>query len=366
MAQALRVGLIGAGAITRHGYLPALKDHPGAEVVAICSGRGGTARQLADEFGIPHVANDFVALLRDHQLDAVTVATPNSLHAEISIAAMTAGAHVLCEKPMATSPADAERMVSVARETGKLLALNHTLRLLPDLQMIKERAEANWFGSVRTVHIRVLRRAGIPGLGSWFTRKDLAGAGVLFDLGSHLLDLALWMLGKPQIASVSAQMEALHGPKGLGVGSWGTPGEGGRFDVDDYAALTLKTAAGQQIHLEASWAYFGPDEFRVQLIGENGGVDCWPERGGTPERLTFYRYDGLTPATENPALPPAAPPEAFLEPGWRTSMTDFVEACLSGRAPMAPGEDGIETCRLLDLALRSAERRSEVDARRAS
>jgi DNA polymerase (family 10) len=162
MTQALRVGLIGAGAITRHGYLPALKDHPRANVVAICSGSGDTARRLADEFGIPHVAEDYVALLRDHKLDAVTVATPNALHAEISIAAMQAGAHVLCEKPMATAPADAERMVRVARETGKLLALNHTLRLLPELQMIKQRADANAFGPIRTLHIRVLRRAGIP------------------------------------------------------------------------------------------------------------------------------------------------------------------------------------------------------------
>ena len=261
MSKPVRVGIIGAGAIAMHGHIPGIKRHPHGSVVAVCDTNQERAASLASSHGIAQVYQDWRELLRNPEIDAVTVALPNALHAEVSIAALKAGKHVLCEKPLAMTVAQGEEMVATAHAQGRILAINMSNRPRTEVQYMRQQVASGALGTISYATGRMIRRAGIPGFGSWFTRRELAGGGALLDIGVHMLDMVLHILGEPKVAAIRGEVQAVHGPQRRGLGGWGSDRVmDGTFDVDDLAALHLRLADGGLVTIEVTWAFYGQNE----------------------------------------------------------------------------------------------------------
>lgn len=355
MTTPLRIGVIGAGAIATLGHIPGFQKLPDVQVAAICDTNVTRAQNVAIKFDIPDVYEDYHDLLADASLDAITVAVPNALHAPVTLAALEAGKHVLCEKPLATTVADGQAMVEAAERADRLLALNMHQRMRPEMIVLRNAVAAGRLGKMGYTKARWFRRSGIPGFGSWFTRRELAGGGVLMDIGVHMLDLAMWLLGFPKVVAVRGETQTIHGSRGRGLGRWGVDHvAGGTFDVEDFAATHLRLADGGLVTVEVSWALYGRDEERVQLLGDEGGADVFATVYGQATPLRLFRDEGGMPADIIPMVLPLPGSE------WDRSMARFVGALREGAEPVANGREALRVLELLDATYRSASEGREV------
>lgn len=280
--------MIGAGAIVQRGHIPNFQAIPNAKVVAVCDVNLARAQEAAEEAGVEGAYADHKEMLAEEKPDIVVVATPNIFHKPISIDALQAGVNVLCEKPLALSVADAQEMYAVANEQGKLLTVGTHFRFSAPVQMAKRQVDAGFFGDIYAARTLWNRRAGIPGYGSWFTNNDLAGGGSLFDIGIHALDRALFLMGYPEPVTVSGVSYAQFGPRGQGLGGWGSdiskPSANARFDVDDFAWGFVRFDNGATLILEVSWASHFENQFYTELYGTEGGAYL----GGMDNKIRLY------------------------------------------------------------------------------
>ena len=243
----LSIGIIGAGSIARYRHLPETALHPHAEVGAICDVVKARANEIAREYSCK-AYTDYQQLIQDPDLDAVIVAATNTTHAEMTIAALQAGKHVMCEKPMATTLDDAQNMIQSAEQSGKRLMIAHNQRFEPANQKAKEILQSGKLGRVLTF-TSVFGHPGsedwaIDGADTWFYRKEITGLGVLGDLAIHKLDLLRWLL-EDDYTEAAAIMSTLSK----------TYPSGERIDVEDNALCLLKTARGAMGNVTASWSY---------------------------------------------------------------------------------------------------------------
>lgn len=351
----LRAGVIGAGGIVREGHIPALRK-AGVEVAAICDPNRRRARELAAACGVPHVFGTHRELLAHGGLDLVTIGAPNVVHAPAALDALRAGLHVLCEKPIATSSADARRMAAEARRRGLLLGVNQHMRFAPAARLLREAVASGSLGDVYLVDARLTRQSGIPGYGSWFTRRDLAGAGALFDIGVHMLDLALWLVGFPRVERVRGAVGARLGPRRIGLGWWGDkPRTRGVFDVDDTALATLSLSGGGVLRLHVAWASFGPDEERVTLHGTDGGADhCAALHGRTRPLRLYARGAGGAVVETVPRVPGGN--------HWHDGILQFVRAVRGEEELAVRPDEAVEVLRLLERILASSQAGRELSA----
>ncbi|NLG27933.1 MAG: Gfo/Idh/MocA family oxidoreductase, partial [Chloroflexi bacterium] len=221
MATTLRAAIIGAGSIAQAAHINAFRSVPDVELVALCDTNKERVQQVASEHSIPETYTDYRRMLRKVKPDLAVVCTPNALHARMTIDALKAGAHVLCEKPMALTYRDAMNMVDTSQKENRSLTVGFCLRHGPDAIAAKQKVVTGDLGNVYYVKASLLRRSGIPGYGSWFTNKDLAGGGAMMDIGCHVTDLSLYLMGHPKPVAVTAMTFANFGPKGIGLGTWG-------------------------------------------------------------------------------------------------------------------------------------------------
>ncbi len=377
MQENINVGMIGAGAIATEGHIPNLKRIPYVSVIAVCDANIERARSIAEEFNIPKIYDKIDDLLSNPDIDAVLIALPNYLHASTAISALKYGKHVFCEKPLATTVNDGEEMVRVAKENNKVLAVNMEFRYAAEMVVIKKMLSEKLLGDIRYMHIRFLRRNGIPGFGSWFTSREKAGGGVLVDLGVHMIDIAMWLMDFPNVTSIFCKNLSDHGPCGLGQGNWGSDQiKGGFYDVEDFSTLQIQLESGCLISLDLSWAVYGKDEERVQIIGEKGGVDINPEIYGFDNPLRIYLYEGNKPIVHKQELPftlvkngkniCAKFAEAIhnsTEPTdeggqtdlWYSSINCFIESVRCNACTPATGEDALRVQKIIEAAYRSAQ-----------
>jgi predicted dehydrogenase len=350
----LRAGVIGAGAIGQQGHIPGFQA-AGVEIAAVCDSNFARAQEVAHRFSIPKVFADYRELLAQPEIDMVSVGLPNSLHAPVTIEALNAGKHVLCEKPMTTSSALAAEMIAAAQKNGRLLSVNQHMRFDRTARAMRDIIAAGHLGRVYLAESKWVRQQGIPGFGSWFTNKDLAGGGALYDIGVHLLDLILYLLDFPEVVAVKGFLSGELGKQKIGLGGWGADRfTDGRFDVDDtaFAVLTLKD--GAQIRLLATWAAFGPGEDRVTLYGTQGGLDRSGLFSDSPSLKYYSAQDGKIVA-EEPDLSPYP-----NERSWLQSVGAFVSA-VRGEAPLAVlPEQALQVVRILEATAASATSGREV------
>ncbi len=350
----LRAGVLGCGEISRRGHIPGYQA-AGVEVVAVCDTNLSRAQSTARDFGIPHTYTDFHELLSDPSIDVVSICLPNYLHAPATIAALEAGKHVLCEKPFAVSGSLAEEMIKAAHHSGKLLSVNQHMRFEGTARAMREAVEEGRLGHVYLADVRMIRYAGIPGYGSWFTNKDMAGAGALFDIGVHMLDLALFLLGFPKVTAVHGSLSSALGEQKIGLGGWGIDrSTQGRYDVDDTATAQISLADGGQIRLIVTWAAFLASEERVTLLGTHGGADRSPITYGREAPLRFYQ--------EHNGYMEAVIPDLSRYPaaGTSASIASFIKA-VQGEGPlMVKPEEALLTTRILEAIQQSATTGHEV------
>lgn len=355
MTTPIKIGVVGAGAIAVYGHIPSFQSAPGAQVAAICDTNLERAQAAAAKFGIPAAYSDYNEMIAKAGLDAISVGVPNAFHAPVALAGFNAGLHVLCEKPMATSIADGEAMVAAAKRAGKVLAINMSNRPRPEVLLMRQMIAEGRLGKISYAYGRLIRRNGIPGFGSWFTRKELAGGGSLMDIGVHMLDMVLYALGFPKVAAVRGETQMVHGPQGRGLGGWGMDRvPGGTFDVDDLAAIHLRLADGGLVTIEVTWAFYGRNEERIQISGSEMGVDFFPQLYGEEQPIRLYGDDPLGPIEIIPPL------KRSDERVWALGLVRFVEACRGEAEPIATGEDGLAILRLLDATNRSAAEKREI------
>ena len=346
--ERVRVGVIGCGAGIFH--LEGYAEEPRAQVLALAGLDTDRCQQLATRFEIPHVYGDYSELLAHPEIDAVSIAVPNHLHLPVTLAALEAGKHVLVEKPLARNLDEGERMVQAARRAGKVLAIAFNRRSRHDVSLVRKEVERGALGRVYHAKAFWLRRSGIPGLGSWFTNKEQAGGGPVIDLGVHVLDMTLWMMGNPAVRSVSAATYAELGPRGAGQWQGGrfriTPGV--EYEVEDYATALLRLDGGATLQLDVSWAAFTEhtDEFGVSLLGSHGGAQIHvKDYAQTGTLRLFGELDGVPTVTE---------PRLVAQHGHGAIIHRFVDSILTG-APADPGgEEGLDRVRLIDAIYRSA------------
>ena len=206
----------------------------------------------------------------------MSVCVPTFLHAPIAIAALERGIHVLSEKPMALNGEEASAMVEAARAANRVLDVGFNHRQRGDIQKLAEVVGAGRLGRVYYAKAWWLRRTGIPKLGSWFTAAELAGGGPLVDIGVHVLDYALHVLGSPSVTAVSASTYDLLGRSGFGYSPTSTKtGDDASFDVEDLATAFMRLHDGGTLLVEASWAAHRSDgdEFGITLYGTEGGAE---------------------------------------------------------------------------------------------
>ena len=271
-----RVAFLGAGAIVQRGHIPSFQRIANVETVAVCDVNLARAQTVAAEAKIAHAYSDYEQMLREVQPDIAVVATPNVFHTPMSVAALEAGAHVLCEKPLALTYADAKMMMDKAAAVGRVLTVGTHYRWSTPMRSAKAHVDAGFFGEIYAARTVWQRRAGIPGFGSWFTNKDLAGAGSILDIGVHALDRALFLMNYPQPVTVSGALFAKFGPRGLGLGGWGSdivpPSSGARYDVDDLGWAFVRFANGVALQFQVAWASHLAEQFFTEIYGTEGAA----------------------------------------------------------------------------------------------
>lgn len=347
--ETLRVGVIGCGAGAFH--LEGYAANPRVKIIALAGLDGPRCQELVSKFGVPHLYGDYQELLAHPDIDAVSIAVPNDLHCPIAVAALQAGKHVLVEKPLSRTLAEGEEMVATAKATGKVLAVSFQRRNRHDVQLVRHQIEHGTLGRIYHAKAFWMRRSGIPGLGTWFTNKEQSGGGPLIDLGVHVLDLALWLIGHPRPVSVSAATYAELGPQGRGQWS------GGRFkcvpnapyEVEDFATAFIRFDNGVSLSLDVSWAaYTGhTDEFGLSLLGTDGGAEIHSKDYAQVGTLRFFGELGDTPTVTEPRL--------MSRDGHTHTIQQFVESILDGAPVEASGEEALDLVRLIRLIYRSAE-----------
>ncbi|MFD0712382.1 Gfo/Idh/MocA family protein [Paenibacillus sp. GCM10027626] len=271
----VRIGIIGCGGIANGKHMPSLAKVKEAEIVAFCDIVVERAEEAKAKYGNEDakVYSDYTELLKDASIEVIHVCTPNDSHAEISIAAMEAGKHVLCEKPMAKTAADARRMLEVSKQTGKKLSIGYNNRFRTDSRALKQVCESGELGEVYFAKAHAIRRRAVPTWGV-FLDEEKQGGGPLIDIGTHALDLVLWMMDnyKPKVVLGRAYHKLSQTENA--ANAWG-PWDPAKFTVEDSAFAMITMENGASIVLESSWALntLEVDEAKVTLCGTKAGAD---------------------------------------------------------------------------------------------
>lgn len=350
----LRVGVVGMG-WAGETHLKAYQLMPHVEVVAVADPREERLLELKQTYAIADVYADWDKLVRRNDIDIVSVCTPNQFHAPVSVAALQSGKHVLCEKPLARTSAEAEQMVRAAIDNDRMLktAFNHRER--GDIQALKQAINDGQLGRVYHAKATWMRRQGIPGMGGWFTSREMAGGGPLIDLGVHVLDMALYLLGEPEVKAVSAATYAELGPRGRGGRKVNTRTmEVGGYEVEDLATAFIRLADGVTLLLEASWAVYGRagDDFGVTLYGTEGGAEVNIQNYASEDTLRLY-----VDVENEPAV---LAPQVTKGEGHVAVVRKFLAAIESGAWEQYSGRDGLRRAQIIDACYQSAAEGREI------
>ena len=353
----MRIGIIGAGGAARGIHLPGFRLCPDAEIAVLCEPDTNAAKAA----GVAEICADYRDVLRRSDVDAVVVATPNFLHREIVLAALAAGKHVLCEKPLALNRKDAEEMLRAAERSGRVHMTAFTYRYTPAIQYARRLIEQRGLGDLRTVRAAYLMALSGHVLG-WRSEKRLAGSGVLADIGSHLVHLVQWLAG--DIRALTATERRFR--------------DDPASDVEDWIAFLAEFSSGACGTFEISRVAPG----RGAGISEEIFIDLYGTRGS----LFFSLQDpwGLMAALGEDAKDPARllrhhdVPREFLKLpdsprdihahdrrwGYRYDQAfQFVESVKLGQSRAPSFVDGVRCQAVLDAALESARSKSWVEVR---
>jgi predicted dehydrogenase len=327
----VRIGVLGTGVIIRDYHMLTLQNHPLAEVVAAGNLRPESLQRLAASFAIPKTYTDFAAMAADPDIDAVVNGLPNCLHAPVTIQMLEAGKHVLCEKPMATSVAEGEKMVEAARRAGRKLMIAHMWRFDREILWLRDIVASGVLGKIFKAKSHAIWLYEGPRPESWFVKPDLAGGGALADMGIHSLDTLRFVLGNARPKKVFANVGTHFEDIGL----------------DDTATLLLEFEGDIAALVEAGWYHLYADglEGYTQVYGTKGYARALPSELHT-------HVEGVWSVTR-PQMPKRK--QQCDMPMYQAQMDYFLDCLLRDKEPTPGGEDGLWAMRALEAAYRSAE-----------
>ncbi len=330
MTETLRVGVIGAGAITQIAHLPVLKKMKGIEVRALCDNDVVKARALADRFGVADTFDDIEELLRYEELDAVLLSSPTHLHEAHLLAALSANLHVLIEKPLTISSASVQRMLRAVQKRDRVVMVGMNHRYRPDVQIVRSFVQSGELGAIESVrgswHVYRPARSQL----GWRQKREQAGGGAMYDLGLTILDLGLWLAGGPTPTRVSATLDRAGKDRA----------------VEQSGSAFVVCEDGCSIFLDVTWNHIGEGErFGVGLRGSKGTaavnpLKVWKEMHGTPTDVS----PTSSGSRENP-----------FTASFRAEWAHF-SATIAGEAKAAPALDEHVTLhKVLEAIYRSAQ-----------
>ncbi|ROS61299.1 putative dehydrogenase [Frigoribacterium sp. PhB160] len=366
----LRVGVIGLG-FAGSTHLEAFSSLPGATVVALAGQEEARLHELGSAYGVERLVADWQDVVAMDDLDVISIGVPNALHHPIAMAALRSGKHVFCEKPLATTGDLAAEMVAAARDADRVLEVAYNHRRRADVAFLADWLADDPIGDVYHARASWMRRAGVPGMGSWFTNKSASGGGPMIDLGSHVLDIALHLLGEPRVTSVSAVAYGVLGAAGRGGRVYGVSSSptGAAFDVEDFSSALLRFDDGGSLQLQASWASYSKvhEDIEVELLGATGGARLHVDDYATDGTLTLYSDVLGQPAVTRPVV--------HVPSGHhRTVIEGFIASVQAGQAPggaASPdatprypgryGEYALHRSRVVDAIYASAEQGREIE-----
>ncbi|MDB4866467.1 MAG: oxidoreductase [Cohnella sp.] len=272
----IKVAVIGCGTIANTAHIPAYIANPNAEIKYFCDINLERAQKAVKEYGCGTAIENYHDILKDPEIEAVSVCTPNNVHSTITIDCLHAGKNVLCEKPAARTYADALEMQKVQHETGKVLNIGVVNRFNTGVNIIKKMIENGELGEVYHVYVSFRSQRSIPGLGGAFTTKAIAGGGALIDWGVHFLDIVMYCTGDPQPKTVTGQAYSKLGRDMKNysyLNMWaGPPNYEGTYDVDDFVTAMIRTE-GPSITVNGAWAQnIGVDEMYIDFLGDKAGI----------------------------------------------------------------------------------------------
>jgi len=352
MNRPVGVAMIGSGGIAQRAHLPAykkLQDEGLARIVAVCDADERTAQAAAEQFDVPLRFTDYRDVLRLAEVDAVDVCTPNYLHVQPVVDAFAAGKHVLCEKPIARNAVEGQAMLDASKKAGKKFQVALNLRFNSGPMAVKRFIDDGQIGEIYYARAHALRRRGIPAQGV-FTQKDKQGGGPLIDIGVHILDLTLWLMGYPKpVATTGVTYTKFGTREGLiGLrGKWDPK----NYTVEDFATGFVRFENGSTLMLESSFAAnLEKDLFTTQVFGTEGGASLNPFQ---PDSVRLFREESGTLTDTTPVFLPQAP-------AYESEIRAFLLAILEDKPVPVPGEQGLMVTRILDAIYESSETGREV------
>jgi predicted dehydrogenase len=338
-----KVAVIGLG--MGRGHAKAAAEDARADLVALCDLDTAKLEQWSGELDVPGAYTDYKKMLREAKPDIVSVSLPNVLHKPVTVAALKAGANVICEKPMAMNTREAETMLRVAKETGKELMINLSYRFTGEAKALKKVVDAGTLGDVYFARTGWHRTRGIPKFGGWFAQKKLSGGGPLIDLGVHRIDLALMLMGDPKPVTITA---STYDPIGRRLAKE----QKKKFDVEDLAVASIRFDNGATMHVEVSWALNceRKEEMFTYLYGTKAGI-CHRNagQGYDFEACVFGEWDGTYVSSKITDVPPR-----------ENSMNHFIDVLVDGAKPAVTAENGVTVMKILDGIYKSAKLGKEI------
>lgn len=347
----MKVGIIGCGGIAGGKHLPAIAKQGDIEVTALCDLCREKAEAHQETFQWPKakIFTDYTQMLEE-DLDAVYVLTPNNMHSVITIDALTAGKHVLCEKPMAKNEEEAEKMLKAAKESGKILTIGYQNRFRPDSAYLKRSCENGDLGEIYMAKAHAIRRRAVPTWGV-FLDEEAQGGGPLIDIGTHALDLTLWMMDNYEPELVMGSVYKKLGDQTETGNAWGD-WDPEKYTVEDSAFGFIKMKNGATIMLESAWALnsLEVDEAKTTLCGTKAGADM-------KEGLRINRVKYNKQIVEKPELDPAGVPffEGEGEDPDVLEQQTFYDAVMNGKEVVVKPEQALVVTKILEAVYESAK-----------
>jgi len=329
MSDPIRLGVVGAGAVLQVAHLPVLKKLRTVEVAALCDTDVPKARALASRFGVPNVYDDIQDLVGHEELDALLVCTPNHLHESHIQAGLTAGLHVMVEKPVALSSQSAQKIVRAADRSGKVVMVGMNHRYRPDAQAIRSFVQSGELGELDSIragwHMARSARAAL----GWRQRREESGGGAMLDLGLTMLDLCFWIAGNPSPLRVSASL-----------------GGGGRSErsVEQSGSAFVVCEGGLSIFVDVTWRHIGEGEYF------GAGVRATK---GTASLNPLRVWKEMHGATHDVSPTGSGNRENLFIAAFRAQWAHFL-AAMSGEAPAPPLEEQVTVLKVVEAIYKSA------------
>lgn len=361
----IKISIVGCGGIANGKHFPALKNFTDRmEIVAFCDIVPERAEKAAAEFGsTAKVYTDYRELIANPEVEVVYVLTPNVSHCEITVCAFEAGKHVFCEKPMASTSADAQKMLDAWKKSGKKFTIGYQNRFRPEVRCLKAACDRGELGEIYFAKAHAVRRRAVPTWGV-FPNKALQGGGPLIDIGTHALDLTLWMMQNYDIESVKGSVfyKLGHLPEateGNIFGKWNPE----TYEVEDSAFGFITMKNGATIELEASWALniLESREASTTLCGTLAGAEIRSGMSYPKDELIMNRgANGLLLEEHISETAGVAYFEGATEAPGVLEADQWLRAIETDSEPLVKPEEAFRVTKVLEAIYRSAEARQEI------